>query len=82
MSIDRHDVGARMSQIVIHNGVVYLSGQTSDAGKGGEAKRERKSAFIELRTSIPASSDDVIDTPAGATIVRSVEMSVQSSSVA
>ena len=32
MSIDRHDVGARMSQIVIHNGVVYLSGQTSDAG--------------------------------------------------
>ena len=29
MSIQRHEVGARMSQAVSHNGVVYLAGQVA-----------------------------------------------------
>ena len=30
MAIQRFEVGARMSQIVIHGGIVYLSGQVAD----------------------------------------------------
>ncbi|RBI75823.1 RidA family protein [Roseovarius sp. TE539] len=30
--ITRHHVGARMSQIVIHNGIVYLAGQVGSPG--------------------------------------------------
>jgi enamine deaminase RidA (YjgF/YER057c/UK114 family) len=30
MSIERFDVGARMSDMAVHNGVVYLAGQVAD----------------------------------------------------
>ncbi|MBM3571339.1 MAG: RidA family protein [Alphaproteobacteria bacterium] len=30
MSIERHDVGPRMSRAVVHNGTVYLSGLVAD----------------------------------------------------
>ena len=29
MSIERHEVGSRMSQAVVHNGVAYLAGQVA-----------------------------------------------------
>lgn len=31
--ITRHEIGARMSQAVVHNGTVYLSGQVGAPGK-------------------------------------------------
>lgn len=33
MAIERQQVGQRMSEIVKHNGVVYLAGQTAEPGK-------------------------------------------------
>lgn len=32
MSLQRFDVGARMSEMAVHNGVVYLAGQVADDG--------------------------------------------------
>ena len=32
MKIERFDVGARMSEMAVHNGVVYLAGQIADDG--------------------------------------------------
>lgn len=47
MSIERHDVGARMSQAVIHNGIVYLAGQTSDAGADTATQTQEVLARID-----------------------------------
>ena len=35
MSIERIDVGARMSQAVVHNGTVYTAGQVAIDAPGG-----------------------------------------------
>ena len=35
MSIKRIDVGARMSQVVVHNGTVYTAGQVAIGAPGG-----------------------------------------------
>ena len=35
MSIKRIDVGPRMSQVVVHNGVVYTAGQVAQGAPGG-----------------------------------------------
>jgi enamine deaminase RidA (YjgF/YER057c/UK114 family) len=32
MTIERFDVGARMSEMAVHSGVVYLAGQVADDG--------------------------------------------------
>ena len=37
MTIERKQVGARMSQIVIHGDTVYLAGQVADGAAGGPA---------------------------------------------
>ena len=34
MSVERHEVGARMSQAVVHNGTVYLAGQVAQNAAG------------------------------------------------
>ncbi len=42
MTITRHDVGARMSQVVVHGDTVYLAGQVADdtsAGVGGQTEQ-------------------------------------------
>lgn len=36
MSITRHHVGPRMSQISVHNGVIYLAGQIPKNSRGGD----------------------------------------------
>lgn len=43
----RIDTGPRMSQIVIHNGVVYLAGQVPDDGVGIEAQTRQVLAKID-----------------------------------
>ena len=35
MTIERIDVGARMSQAVVHNGIVYTAGQVAIGAPGG-----------------------------------------------
>ena len=45
--IKRIDTGPRMSQIVIHNGIVYLAGQVPDDGVGIAAQTSQVLAKID-----------------------------------
>ena len=42
MAIDRFNIGPRMSQAVIHNGVAYLAGQVADRPQGSLAEQARQ----------------------------------------
>jgi len=42
MSIKRIDVGARMSQAVVHNGTVYTAGQVAIEAPGGRSPSRRR----------------------------------------
>lgn len=42
MSLQRFDVGARMSEMAVHNGVVYLAGQVADDGSADIAGQARQ----------------------------------------
>lgn len=46
MSIQRHDVGERMSQAVVHNGTVYLAGQVA-VDKSGASVAEQTGNILE-----------------------------------
>ena len=41
MSIVRHQAGSRMSQVVVHNGIAYLTGQVAGDASGGAAEQTR-----------------------------------------
>ena len=47
MSIQRHGVGARMSQAVVHGGTVYLAGQVSKSPDGVQAQTREILASID-----------------------------------
>ena len=53
MTIKRIDVGPRMSQAVIHNGIVYLAGQVAPTKAGGTV-REQTSDILERIDSLLA----------------------------
>jgi enamine deaminase RidA (YjgF/YER057c/UK114 family) len=40
MSIQRFETGRRMSEAVLHNGVVYLAGQVADEGVGDSVREQ------------------------------------------
>ncbi|HEY0837406.1 MAG TPA: RidA family protein [Azospirillum sp.] len=42
MSIQRFHSGPRMSQMVVHNGTVYLAGQVADETSGGVEEQTRQ----------------------------------------
>jgi len=46
MTIERHEVAARMSQIVVHNGVVYLAGQVA-MDKAGASVGEQTQNILD-----------------------------------
>ena len=46
MSIERHDVGERMSQAVVHNGTVYLAGQVA-FDKAGASVAEQTQNILD-----------------------------------
>ena len=46
MSIQRHDVGERMSQAVVHNGTVYLAGQVA-FDKAGASVAEQTQNILD-----------------------------------
>ncbi len=45
MSIKRYQVGARMSQVAVHNGVAYLSGQCEP---GADVTEQAHKVFAEI----------------------------------
>ncbi len=47
MQIERHDEGPRMSQVVVHNGVVYLSGQVADDA-GGDVQAQTRAVLKKI----------------------------------
>ena len=46
MSIERIDVGPRMSQAVVYNGVVYTAGQVANT-KGGSSYGEQTAEILQ-----------------------------------
>ena len=43
MKIERHDVAARMSKVVVHGDTVYLAGIVADNPKGKNTTEQTKS---------------------------------------
>ena len=48
MKIERHDVAARMSKVVVHGDTVYLSGITSESPKGKSMAEQTKSVLSQI----------------------------------
>jgi enamine deaminase RidA (YjgF/YER057c/UK114 family) len=48
MSIERKDVGPRMSQAVIHGGTVYLAGQVARANKGKSVTEQTREILAAI----------------------------------
>jgi len=48
MSIQRHDVAARMSQAVVHNGTVYLAGQVALNASGASITDQTKDILASI----------------------------------
>jgi len=46
MSIERFESGKRMSQAVVHNGVVYLAGQVGEPG--ADVRQQTQQALTEI----------------------------------
>ena len=40
MSIVRHQIGPRMSQVVVHNGVAFLAGQVAHGARGASVREQ------------------------------------------
>ena len=49
-SIERLETGPRMSQAVIHNGVVYLAGQVADDAKGATVTAQTENIWTVAGT--------------------------------
>ncbi|SIQ52949.1 Enamine deaminase RidA, house cleaning of reactive enamine intermediates, YjgF/YER057c/UK114 family [Rhizobium sp. RU20A] len=47
MSITRYEVGPRMSQAVVHNGIAYLAGQVGEAGHDVATQTEQALAEVD-----------------------------------
>ena len=48
MSIERHEVGARMSKVVVHGNTVYLAGIVADKAKGGSVTEQTKDILAQI----------------------------------
>jgi enamine deaminase RidA (YjgF/YER057c/UK114 family) len=48
MSIERHEVGARMSKAVVHGNTVYLAGIVADAAKGKSVTEQTKDILAQI----------------------------------
>lgn len=57
MSLQRFDVGARMSEMALHNGVAYLAGQVADDGTADVAGQTRQVLAAVDRLLARAGSD-------------------------
>lgn len=63
VSIERRHTNQRMSQSVVHNGVVYLAGQVAQNAKGGtvtEQTRDILARIDELLAEVGANKDTIL----------------------
>ncbi len=58
MSIERHDIGQRMSQAVIHNGTVYLAGQVAQNASGGSITEQTRDILATTERLLAACGSD------------------------
>ena len=57
-SIERLETGPRMSQAVIHNGVVYLAGQVADDAKGASVTAQTENILKKIDALLKAAGTD------------------------
>jgi len=57
-SIERLETGPRMSQAVIHSGVVYLAGQVAVGAPGASVKEQTKDILQRIDTLLKAAGTD------------------------
>ncbi len=57
MSIERHEVGPRMTQVIVHNDTVYLAGQV-DSAKSGTAAEQTKNILARIDTLLATAGTD------------------------
>jgi len=48
MKIERHDVAARMSKVVVHGDTVYLAGIVADAAKGKSVTEQTRDILAQI----------------------------------
>jgi len=48
MAIERHDVGPRMSKVVVHGNTVYLAGIVADSPKGKSVKEQTQDILRQI----------------------------------
>jgi enamine deaminase RidA (YjgF/YER057c/UK114 family) len=48
MTIDRHEKNRRMSQLVVHRGIAYLSGQVAYDAPGASAARQTEDTLMQI----------------------------------
>ncbi len=58
MSIERHDVAARMSQAVVHNGTAYLAGQVAFDKAGASVAEQTQNILDRIDKYLAASGTD------------------------
>jgi enamine deaminase RidA (YjgF/YER057c/UK114 family) len=56
MSIERIQIGPRMSQAVVHNGVVYLAGQVATAAKGRSVAEQTRNILSGIDSLLAAAN--------------------------
>jgi enamine deaminase RidA (YjgF/YER057c/UK114 family) len=57
-SIERLEIGPRMSQAVIHNGVVYLAGQVADDAVGASVATQTENILKKIDALLKAAGSD------------------------
>src|SRR5258708_39048449 len=57
-SIERFGMGPRMSQAVVHNGVVYLAGQVAADAQGAPVKEQTKNILERIDKLLAAAGTD------------------------
>ena len=58
MTIQRIEIGRRMSQLVIHNGVVYLAGQVAADAAGKSVREQTVSILSRIDALLAAAGSD------------------------
>jgi enamine deaminase RidA (YjgF/YER057c/UK114 family) len=57
-NIERLEIGPRMSQAVIHNGVVYLAGQVADDAVGASVATQTENILKKIDALLKAAGSD------------------------
>lgn len=58
MSIERHDVGPRMSKAVVHGNTVYLAGIVADNPKGKSVTEQTKDIIAQIDVLLAKAGSD------------------------